>query len=154
MKTFSVAEKTIARNIDWEYKWMARDQDGNLCIYDEKPRKRKSCWFSSDGYYYISYFNHLFPAIKWDDDEPTRICDIYNPQVLDNAERMYLSTIIKPFRDRIEFICKINFLEDAFQRITIGIIDDIDIALPTFKSETMYSGMKLGHAYTLEELRL
>ena len=38
MKTFTEVEKTIARNIDWEYRWMARDRDGNLCIYEEEPK--------------------------------------------------------------------------------------------------------------------
>ena len=79
-----------------------------------------------------------------------------NAQILDDEERRYLSAVIRPFRDRVEFICKVNFLEDLFQRqrIAIGITDDIDIALPYFKGGTMYKGMKPGHAYTLEELGL
>ena len=85
MKNFTNDEKAIARNIDGEYKWIARDRDGNLCVYDGKPRKRGSYWYS-DNYYRLSYFNHLFPAIKWEDEEPTRIRDIYNPQILDDAE--------------------------------------------------------------------
>ena len=75
MKTFTEVEKTIARNINWEYKWMARDRDGNLCIYEEKPRKEEDSWYFG-GYDYISYFNHLFSAIQWEDEEPTRISDI------------------------------------------------------------------------------
>lgn len=77
-----------------------------------------------------------------------------NAQILSDEERRYLSAVIRPFRDRVEFICKVNFLEDVFQRIAIGITDDTGIALPDFKSGTMYKGMKPGHAYTLEELGL
>ena len=79
-----------------------------------------------------------------------------NAQILSDEERRYLSAVIRPFRDRVEFICKVTFLEDLFQRqrIVIGITDDIDIALPYFKGGTMYKGMKPGHTYTLEELGL
>ena len=79
-----------------------------------------------------------------------------NAQILSDEERRYLSAVIRPFRDRVEFICKVNFLEDLFQRqrIVIGITDDIDIALPYFKGGTMYKGMKPGHTYTPEELGL
>jgi hypothetical protein len=79
MKKFTNDEKAIARNIDEEYKWIARDRDGELCIYEGKPEKEASRWISND-YEYLCYFNHLFPAIKWEDEEPTRIRDIYNPQ--------------------------------------------------------------------------
>ena len=78
MKTFTEDEKAIARNIDEEYKWIARDCDGELCIYEGKPRKEGNYWYF-DGYDRLSYFNHLFSAIKWEDEEPTRIRDIYNP---------------------------------------------------------------------------
>lgn len=80
--------------------------------------------------------------------------DMDHDPILDEVEKMYLSAIIKPFRNRVDFICKVNFLEDVFQHIVIGITNDEDIALPTFKSGTMYKGMKPGHAYTLEELGL
>ena len=34
MKTFTEVEKTIARNINWEYKWMARDRRrGQLVLW-------------------------------------------------------------------------------------------------------------------------
>lgn len=70
MKEFTDDEKNIARNLDKEYKWIARDSDGNLSIYEGKPRKEESYWIADD-YDYIPYFNHLFPAIKWEDEEPT-----------------------------------------------------------------------------------
>lgn len=85
MKTFSDTEKIIARNIDTEYKWIARDRDGNLYVYEGKPKKEESSWYS-DGCSLFFQFNHLFPAIKWDDEEPTRIRDIYNPQVSDKEQ--------------------------------------------------------------------
>lgn len=75
-------------------------------------------------------------------------------QILDDAEKRYLKGVIRPFRYKVDFICKVNFLEDAFQHIVIGIANDEAIALPLFESGTMYKGMKSGHGYTLKELGL
>lgn len=33
--------KIIAKNIDKNYKWIARDRDGSLYAYEEKPKKAK-----------------------------------------------------------------------------------------------------------------
>ena len=149
MKTFSEAEKTIARNIDWEYKWIARDQDGNLCIYGEKPRKKESDWYSDD-YEYISYFNHLFSAIKWEDGGPTRICDIYNPQILDYTEREYLKMVLKPFHEVVEYVKKIKNGDKEY--LFILFYDNGAFFFPDFDSGTMYSGMELNRKYSLDEL--
>ena len=151
MKTFTEAEKTIARNIDWEYKWMARDQDGNLCIYDEKPRKRRSCWCSPDGYDYISYFNHLFPAIKWEDDEPTLIRDIYNPPILNDLERGYLKMVLKPFHRVVEYVQKIK-IGDKEYLLFILFSGNGALFFPGFDSGIRYSGMQPDRAYSLDEL--
>ena len=151
MKTFSEAEKTIARNIDREYKWMARDQDGNLCIYDEKPRKRRSCWCSPDGYDYISYFNHLFPAIKWEDDEPTLIRDIYNPPILNDLEREYLKMVLKPFHGVVEYVKKTEN-SDKKEYLFILFSGNRVFSSLDFDSGTRYSGMKLDRKYSLDEL--
>ena len=55
MKNFTNDEKAIARNIDKEYKWIARDRDGELCIYDGKPEKGMDSWYF-DGYDRLSYY--------------------------------------------------------------------------------------------------
>ena len=149
MKTFTEVEKTIARNIDWEYKWMARDRDGNLCIYEEKPEKEENSWYFG-GYDYISYFNHLFSAIQWEDDEPTRISDIYNPPVLNDAEREYLKTVLKPFRGAVEYVKKIK--NDDKEYLFIPFSGNGAFSFPDFDSGKMYSGMEPYRAYSLDEL--
>ena len=150
MKEFTNDEKIIARNIDKNYKWMARDSDGNLCVYEEKPRKRKGGGWYSDGYKYIAYFNHLFSAIKWEDEEPTLISDIYNPQVLDNAEREYLKMVLKPFHGVVEYVKKNK--NDDKEYLFIPFSGNGALFFPDFDSGTRYSGMELGRAYSLDEL--
>lgn len=155
MKTFTEDEKTIAKNISKEYKWMARDRDGELCIYEEKPRKEENYWYF-DGYGRVSYFNHLFSAIKWEDKEPTLISDIYNPQVLDDAEREYLKTVLKPFRGAVKYVEKVSasvFDEDNRKEEYVFVAFDGGLfAFPNFDAGTMYSGMELNKEYKLDEL--
>ena len=155
MKIFTEVEKTIARNIAWEYRWMARDQDGNLCIYEEKPKKRNDSWISYD-YDYIFYFNHLFSAIQWEDEEPTRISDIYNPPVLNDAEREYLKTVLKPFHDEVEYVAKYghNCHSDGTYSNEYLYIEFRDgyMTFPDFYAGEMYIGMELDKKYKLDEL--
>ena len=151
MKTFSDDEKLIARNIDTEYKWMARDNDGNLYVYEGKPKKEESSWYS-DGCSLFFQFNHLFSAIKWKDEEPTLISDIYNPQVLDNAEREYLKTVLKPFHDRVKYVEKVHdYPTDSMEYLFIQLHDG-KLEFPDFDSGEMYCGMELNKRYTLDEL--
>ena len=80
----------------------------------------------------------------------------HDEKILNDLEKKYLSAVIKPFRDRVDFICKANAIEHyGSQRIDIALTDEsIDIGLPIFESGTMYKGMELGKEYTLEELGL
>lgn len=81
--------------------------------------------------------------------------------ILSNAEKKYLSAVIKPFRDKVNFICKVNYYNnpevDVYkaQHIVIGLNDNSpEVVLPLFKAGTMYKGMVAGHVYILEDLGL
>lgn len=82
----------------------------------------------------------------------------HKEQILDDAERRYLSAVIRPFRDRVKHICKVNYLcvsSSEYQYIFITLSDgSYNIDLPIFKRDTMYKGMKPGKDYTSEELGL
>lgn len=81
--------------------------------------------------------------------------------ILNNAEKKYLGAVIKPFRDKVNFICKVNYYNNPevevykAQHIVIGLNDNSpEVVLPLFKAGTMYKGMEAGHVYILEELRI
>jgi len=80
--------------------------------------------------------------------------------ILSNAEKKYLSAVIKPFRDKVTYICKVDFVNFdnpegcVYQRIVIVLDDSPEVVLPIFKSGTIYKGMETGHVYFLEELGL
>ena len=75
---------------------------------------------------------------------------IVEKEILDEKEKEYLSAVIKPFRDRIEYIKK---MEDIREYITIDLKDE-RLPFPYFDKGTMYKGMELGKKYTLKELGL
>lgn len=73
--------------------------------------------------------------------------------ILDDAEREYLSAVIKPFRKKVMDVAKIHNVEGK-QCIRIRLSYYNCVALPYFKNNTMYKGMKDGKYYTPEELGL
>lgn len=109
--------------------------------------------------YYVSYSENLS---RWQ-----TVVEIEKvEEILDEKEKEYLSNLIKPFKDRIKFICK----RDAFtisncEFIIIDVLlpDDTardmkafrdTITLPMFKKNTMYKGMETYKKYTLKELNI
>ena len=79
-------------------------------------------------------------------------------QILDNEEKAYLSSVIKPFRNRILYIRKISSIKSEFIEIALTRYDDKNynssFTLPVFKRGTMYKGMEPENKYTLKELKL
>ena len=78
--------------------------------------------------------------------------------ILDDAEKQYLSAVIKPFRKYVISIRLQDVGVTSNQRVTVFYNDYVfgrsSFALPTFKKGTMYKGMELGKKYTPEELGL
>lgn len=73
--------------------------------------------------------------------------------ILDDAERRYLKAVIRPFRDKVDWIVKRE--NDGANKEYIAMLIGLDgMTFPDFKMGTMYRGMKLDKQYTLEELGL
>lgn len=77
----------------------------------------------------------------------------YKEPILDDAEREYLSAVIKPFRKKVMDVVKIQYSGER-QAIRIRISCGDCTELPFFKNNTMYKGMEVGKYYTPEELGL
>ncbi len=79
---------------------------------------------------------------------------VYGKQeILDEAEKEYLSNVIKPFRNKVKFFEKCNAREEQ-QYLDIYIEDNGYIVFPEFEENSMYKGMELNKQYTLKELGL
>lgn len=81
-----------------------------------------------------------------------RIVYEFEQEILDDKEKEYLSSVIKPFKSEVVAIKK-NEGENNREYIEIDLGGD-DILFPYFKKGTMYRGMEVDKEYTLEELGL
>lgn len=107
--------------------------------------------------------NNLTPYISaWTTKAQTTANTIeYNEEILTVAERNYLSAVIKPFRNSVKSIEKLEIKSfyKKYQYINIE-YDEIDksvsggLSFPVFEEGSLYKGMELDKEYTLEELGL
>lgn len=73
----TLAEKCILESLDDKYKWIARDNNGDLWMYTDCPVKSSFRWESiSNGVNRLRLKEHLFKFIKWDDEEPINIKEL------------------------------------------------------------------------------
>ena len=172
MKAFTDLDKRLAKGIDKQFKWIGRDRNDDLWVYDAKPhRNRMKEWDVDRGECMSIFIGHalklnLFEPIRWDDEEPTLISDIYNSTaqpVLTDLEREYLKAVFKPFRNDIDYV-RLRFYGKTADgqpcHISAYLRND-NLAVPyrwldfpsfIYHEDGMYSGMVPYHDYTLEAL--
>lgn len=71
-------EKVILHSIDPKFKYIARDENGDLYVYENEPERQLTIW-NDDACGYVSdmiAFNHLFKSVSWEDEAPTLIADL------------------------------------------------------------------------------
>lgn len=86
-------------------------------------------------------------AMKW-------LLSEYKEPILNDAEKKYLSAVIKPFRGKVSYISKQKDFESTMGFIHIDLSDGDVADFPDFKADTMYRGMEANKYYTLQELGL
>jgi len=82
----------------------------------------------------------------------TKAIEFYD-DVLDEIELEYLSAIVKPFRDKVDYITKVANISENTESILIVFKGYCALVLfPPFIRGKMYKGMEIAVRYTLEEL--
>ena len=78
-------EKVILKNLSKEYKYIARDKNGDLKLFKRKPEILFDIWYDTlrkhsliDTYQYLNFYNHLFKFIRWEDETPYKIKELLN----------------------------------------------------------------------------
>ena len=75
-KQFSQDTLNFFKCIDKKYKWIAKDKDGEVCIYINKPKKEDVSWDNFSLYKPLDIIkDSLFDEILWEDEEPIYIDD-------------------------------------------------------------------------------
>lgn len=75
-------ERMVLEEIEDKYKYIARDKDDSLYVYNQEPFKTEGIWEIEEYEMGVSrmgdltIFNHLFPMVGYSDEEPTLISDL------------------------------------------------------------------------------
>lgn len=79
------------------YKYIARDSNGDIFLYIDKPEKSSKLWCSDMEYLSIIRFDVDFPMVKWEDKEPWKIEDLKKFEVCEkyNEDKRVLKGAIK-----------------------------------------------------------
>lgn len=78
----------------------------------------------------------------------------YKEPILDEAEKKYLSDVIRPFRKEVATISKFHTWANDAHYIYMEMKDNRGCTLPLFPKNTMYKSMEDGRHYSLKELGL
>lgn len=115
-----------------------------MVVYEPSPGTKKL--------FEKQYTKHVYPYellvnfANWLEEE-------YDPKILDEKEKEYLSAVIKPFRKKVKYIEK-RFWTPNLEYLSIRLKNNEFFAFPNFKKGKMYKGMEHDKYYTLEELGL
>ena len=77
--------------------------------------------------------------------------------LLDCIDRKYFNNFLRPFRDKIQYICKKQSSDSDYEYIKINYFEDNHasyIYLPYFKAGTMFKKLELNKQYDLNDLDL
>lgn len=74
----SDSERSLLGALPCEFKYIARDSDGELYVYDGKPSKHNESWFDdSVESGSMGAFSDYFTFISWEDEEPYYIPNLF-----------------------------------------------------------------------------
>ena len=74
--------------------------------------------------------------------------------ILTEQEKLSLSTVIKQYRKKVEYVCKLTYHEYDKEYLCISLDSGVTTRVPDFDTNTMYKGGELGRRYSLIELGL
>lgn len=129
-------------------------KNGQVVFVDKTSNYRSNYSFESIDEQ-LRYFNDDVSIVKV--ERPVKYETMFErkEEVLDETEKRYLSNIIRPFKNQVQYIVKYdNPLRTEKEYLRIKLINDEEMNFPDFKKDYMYKGMKEGKKYTLKKLGL
>lgn len=152
MEIFTDIEKRILEGTDKSYKWIVRDKNGCLYVYNENPHRDEG-----SGVFYTEFNNgHLFDRcfsdvlfknVTWENSP----IQYRNDELLTPKERKYLKFVFQPFANDIVYVQKRQFNDVEHIR---AMTYKSSIVFPDFEKGIMYKGMKPETKYELKELEI
>ena len=130
----------------------------------EGKKIRRNDW--EKGHYITLIDNQVVSQNGWSsglciDDFSADWWEEYKEDILDEEEKKYLSAVIKPFREKVKYIKKVDTCWGCnrnYEYLSGEVCNKDDVvdtfALPYFPKGSMYKNMELGKEYSLKELGL
>lgn len=138
-----------------EWKFTKSDlQNGDIVTYRDGRKKIvfEDKFYGSNHFVLLKYYNDIIKV-----ERPVKYETVFErkEEILDETEKRYLASVIKPFKNKIETIEKTIKIGDSSLCYLIMLLKNNDMAnLPNFKKNSMYKGMETNKKYTLKELGL
>ena len=107
--------------------------------------------FDFDDIEYVVKQNH-FKSLPNNYTGTIEVENDFIKEILDEAEKRYLKQVIRPFKNKVEFISKAVCKDKYYIKTLLN--DSDTMSLPNFEKGTMYNGMEEYKKYTLKELGL
>ena len=136
---------------------MTTQKETNLEHYKKRLKRILKKNYKDPGEIFYSIQKYIDPEIKstsstYTDSILEWMAQEYKGDILDYSEKKYLSEVIRPFREEVTAIKKIE-APAGREYISILLKDD-GMCLPCFKKDTRYKGLEPEKRYTPEELGL
>lgn len=104
-------------------------------------------------YYPAAFINRPLPNVTLEDLLRGKYTIVkLNKEILTDEERKYLSDVIKPWRDKVDYIWK--YRQDNYEWVEIVLLGEDYICFPRLKFGEKFKGMELNREYSLKELDL
>ena len=152
---FTDTERCILESANKCYKWIARDEDGDMYFYERMPYRDEDAGIfnTDDGNVCFAwdkcFSDTLFSSVTWE-NSPIQFRD---DKPLTPKEREYLKLVFRPFASHIASVRKLSTNNSEYIWVYIwNGRNGTSMTFPVFEKGTMYKGMKLKKPYTLKEL--
>lgn len=130
-------------------KWATGFSYLELVHFEKSPT-----YYSNKGYYYsfpLELTTYSFEEVEFSVKKTNK------KFLLDCIDRKYFNNFLRPFRDKIQYIRKMQNLDSDYEYIKIIYFKDTqvsNICLPYFKTGTMFKKLELDKQYDLNDLNL
>ena len=136
---------------------MTLQKETNLEHYKKRLKSILKKYYKDPSMIFFNIQNYIDPEIKtisvnYTDSILEWMVQEYKQKLLDKIEKKYLSEVIRPFREEVTAIEKLE--APAGREYIVIILKDDGMHFPCFKKDTRYKGLELEKRYAPEELGL